>query len=92
MSQKQQKMLILWIISILIAIFTGYTIADYQNYTELKLKKYSKNYEYSVVDSLKNENFIQMTIIDRYEIALENLRIEDSISAKKFESQLNVLE
>jgi beta-lactamase regulating signal transducer with metallopeptidase domain len=92
MNDKHQQMLILWIISIFIAIFTGFTIANYRNYTELKQKNNSNNYEYSVVDSLKNENFIQMTIIDRYEIALENLRIEDSISAKKFEDQLNILE
>jgi hypothetical protein len=39
-------------------------------------------------DSLKNELFIEHTNVDRYEIALDRLREEDSISAQKFEDKL----
>ncbi len=39
-------------------------------------------------DSLKNELFIEHTNVDRYEIALDRLKEEDSISAQKFEDKL----
>lgn len=42
-----------------------------------------------VVDSLNNELFIQTTIVTRYEIALDRLKEDDSISAKKFEDKLS---
>lgn len=43
-------------------------------------------------DSLKNEIFIHSTNVTRYEIALERLREEDSICAKKFEEKLTNIE
>lgn len=43
-------------------------------------------------DSLKTEIFIQTTNVTRYEIALERLREEDSICAKKFEDKLKNIE
>jgi len=39
-------------------------------------------------DSLKNEVFIEHTNVDRYEIALDRLKEEDSIAAQKFEDKL----
>jgi len=39
-------------------------------------------------DSLKNELFIEHTNVDRYEIALDRLKEEDSMSAQKFEDKL----
>jgi len=43
-------------------------------------------------DSLKYEVFIEHTVVDRYEIALEELREDDSVSAKKFEEKLSNIE
>lgn len=40
-------------------------------------------------DSINNDLFIQTTIVTRYEIALEMLREEDSLSAVKFEEKLS---
>jgi len=39
-------------------------------------------------DSLENELFIQTTNVTRYEIALDKLKEEDSVSAQKFEDAL----
>lgn len=44
------------------------------------------------IDSISAELFIATTIIDRYEIALENLRIEDSVAAQKFDKELSRVE
>ena len=44
------------------------------------------------MDSLRNELFIANTTITRYDIALENLREEDSVAAKKFEDKLSNIE
>ena len=44
------------------------------------------------IDSINTELFIATTIIDRYEIALENLRIEDSVAAQKFDKELSNIE
>lgn len=43
-------------------------------------------------DSINNDLFIQSTNVTRYEIALERLREEDSLFAKKFEDKLNNIE
>jgi hypothetical protein len=45
-----------------------------------------------LIDSLQNELFISNTTIDRYDIALEYLREEDSIAAKKYEDKLSNIE
>ena len=46
----------------------------------------------NINDSLTNELFIQSTNVTRYEIALDRLRIEDSVSAQKFEDKLYNIE
>ena len=43
-------------------------------------------------DSLKYEVFIEHTNYERYEIALDLLKEEDSIAAAKFEQQLSNIE
>lgn len=45
-----------------------------------------------VNDSLTNEIFIHSTNVTRYEIALERLKEEDSVCAKKFEDKLTNIE
>ena len=44
------------------------------------------------IDSLQAELFIKQTEVGRYEMALEMLKEEDSIAAKKFESKLDETE
>ena len=39
----------------------------------------------STIDSLRSELFVEQTRVDRYEIALEMLKEEDSVAAAKFE-------
>lgn len=39
----------------------------------------------SQYDSIQSENFVNQTIIMRYQIALDMLKEEDSIAAQKFE-------
>ena len=47
---------------------------------------------HAVIDSLDNEVFIEHTKADRYEIALDRLKEEDSISAAMFEIYLHQTE
>lgn len=92
MGRKEKKLVFLWVLSAIISLVTGYNISNYRN-TDIRTQIIcDTDILMFTIDSLKNESFIQMTIIDRYEIALENLRVEDSISAEKFEQQLNILE
>lgn len=42
----------------------------------------------STIDSLRSELFVEQTRVDRYEIALEMLKEEDSVAANKFENIL----
>jgi hypothetical protein len=44
---------------------------------------------YTVIDSLNNEVFIEHTNCERYEITLDRLKTEDSITASIFEIYLH---
>jgi hypothetical protein len=56
----------------------------------LTLKSANSNIDslYCVIDSISNEEFISRMNYERYEIALDKLKEEDSISADKFENCL----
>jgi hypothetical protein len=47
---------------------------------------------YKVIDSLNSEIFIEHTTVDRYEIAIERLREENSQAADQFEECLKNIE
>ena len=54
----------------------------------LKLAESNIDSLHCVIDSISNEEFISRMNYERYEIALDKLKEEDSISADKFENCL----
>lgn len=52
---------------------------------ELKHRELGDNTTTPTIDSLQNELFIQHTIVDRYDIALEGLRETNPTAAEQFE-------
>jgi len=60
--------------------------------TQIQLLEYTTTKQRALIDSISSELFIQHTIFDRYDIALEMLKEQNYEAAKQFEDCLSNVE